>query len=56
MPYYKDHNQKEIFRSWLQEQAELIAVAIQEGFSEEEAYELLKMWELAKLADTLRYR
>jgi len=35
------------FRSWLRAQSEMIVTAIQEGYTQEEALEMLKIYQLA---------
>jgi hypothetical protein len=41
------------FRNWLKEQAALIEAARGEGFSREEAVELLKIYRLEGIADSI---
>lgn len=48
---YQRPDPKEQFRSWLRYQSELIVVAAQEGYTEEQAVEMLKIWHLAGIHD-----
>ena len=43
---YQRSNPKDQFRSWLRYQSELIVVAVQEGYTEEKAIEMLKVYYL----------
>lgn len=44
---YQRPDPKEQFRSWLRYQSELIVIAAQEGYTEEQAIEMLKAYYLA---------
>lgn len=48
---YQRLDPKEQFRSWLRFQSELIVVAAQEGYTEEQAIEMLKIWQLTGIHD-----
>lgn len=41
---YQRPDPKVLFRNWLKYQSELIGVAVQEGFTREEAIEMLKVY------------
>lgn len=48
--YYKP-DPKECFSRWLDSQSDLIMLTIQKGYTEEQAIELLKVWQLCLIAD-----
>lgn len=43
---YNRPDPKEAFRNWLRFQSELILVAVQEGYSEDQAIEMIKIYAL----------
>lgn len=48
---YQRPDPKDQFRSWLRFQSELIVIAAQEGYTEEQAIEMLKVHYLAGIHD-----
>ena len=44
-----DRSKKTDFRSWLRAQSEMIVTAIQEGYTQEEALDMLKIYQLAEI-------
>lgn len=40
-----------VFRSWVQYQSELIDIAVGEGYTRQEAIEILKVWKLYGIED-----
>ena len=45
----KKQDTDENFRFWLRSQSEMIVTAIQEGYTQEEALEMLKIYQLAEI-------
>ena len=41
------------FKDWIREQSEAIVLAKMEGYSEEEAMELLKLYQIERMADAM---
>lgn len=41
------------FKDWIREQSEAIVIAKMEGYSEEEAMELLKLYQIERMADAM---
>lgn len=48
---YQFVDPKETFRSWLRFQSELLVIAAQEGYTEEQAIEMLKIYHLSGIED-----
>lgn len=48
---YRRPDPKESFERWLNLQSELISLAVQKGYTQEQAIELLKVLQLATIAD-----
>lgn len=47
----RDNNK--YFKNWIREQSEAIVLAKMEGYSEEEAMELLKLYQIERIADAM---
>lgn len=47
----RDNNK--YFKNWIREQSEAIVLAKMEGYSEEEAMELLKLYQIERMADAM---
>lgn len=48
---YQRPDPEVVFRNWVKYQRDLQLIAIEEGFSEEEAMKLLEIWQLAGIQD-----
>lgn len=50
---HSNDNAQDWFRSWVHGQSELLFILVQEGYSEDQAIEMLKVWAITNVVGKL---